>query len=316
MQTPNPALQPRPALFDVTTVATAPVDGRIDRIELNALELAPNARREISTEGIERLAGMLMRTGQLVPCIGHRPDPSQPRTVIFDGQRRLLAAQASAQLAGTEGYETLTSVQSLIVLLLDHEPGADEIRRIQAQANQRESLSLVDQQEQLRDCWEARAGLSAADRIAAVCADLGISPKRAHNLRRQLALPDPIRARVAERPTGEQISVTMANRLAEMHEIAPALTEAVAKRITSTDLHDKALQDIGGFVHRTIVEDERTYAVRIDDGTMLDAAEQIHHAREHLDPEGRRQIASILGCQVERLDAELDTLSARAKTRG
>jgi hypothetical protein len=315
MQTPNPALLPCPALFDVTTVATSPPDGRIEQTELDALELVPNARREISREGIERLAGMLMRTGQLVPCIGHRPDPGQPRTVIYDGQRRLLAAQASAELAGTQGYEDLAPVKSLIVLLLDHEPSADEIRRIQAQANQRESLSLVDQQEQLRDCWKARAGLSEPDRIAAVCADLGISPKRAHNLRRQLALPDPIRARVAERPTGEQISVTMANRLADMHEIAPRLTDAVAKRITSTDLHDKALQDLGAFVHRTVVEDEHAYAVRIDDGAMLDAAEQIAHAREHLDTDGQRQIATILGCTLERLDAELDTLAARAKAR-
>ncbi len=315
MQIPNTALLPCPALFDVTTVSRAPVDGRIEQIELDALQLAPNARREISREGIERLAGMLMRTGQLVPCIGHRPDPSQPRAVIYDGQRRLLAAAASAQLAGMEGYEHLTPVQSLIVLLLDHEPGADEIRRIQAQANQRESLSLVDQQEQLRDCWEARAGLPEADRIAAVCADLGISPKRAHNLRRQLALPEPIRVRVAERPTGEQISVRMANRLADMHEIAPQLTDAVAKRITSTDLHDKALQDLGAFVHRTVVEDDHAYAVRIDDGAMLDAAEQIAHAREHLDANGQHQIANILGCELERLEAELDTLTARAKTR-
>jgi hypothetical protein len=315
MQTSNPALLLSPALFDITSVARAPVEGSIERVELGALELAPNARREISREGIERLAGMLMRTGQLVPCIGHRPDPAQPRTVIYDGQRRLLAAQASGELAGAEGYEGLAPVQSLIVLLLDHEPGADEIRRIQAQANQRESLSLVDQQEQLRDCWEARAGLPEADRIAAVCADLGISSKRAHNLRRQLALPDGIRARVAERPTGEQVSVTMANRLADMHEIAPQLTEAVVKRITSTDLHDKALQDLGAFVHRTVVEDEHTYAVRIDDGAMLDAAEQIEHAREHLGTEGQRQIASILGCPLERLDSELDTLTARAKTR-
>jgi hypothetical protein len=108
---------------------------------------------------------MLMRTGQLVPCIGHRSDLGHPRTVICDGQRRLLAAIASAKLAGAEGYEDLAPVQSLIVLLLDHEPGADEIRRIQAQANQRESLFLVDQQEQ-RDCWEARAGLPEPDRIA------------------------------------------------------------------------------------------------------------------------------------------------------
>ena len=314
MQTSNPALLPSPALFDVTTVAKAPVEGNIERVELGALELAPNARREISREGIERLAGMLMRTGQLVPCIGHRPDPAQPRTVIYDGQRRLLAAQASGELAGADGYEGLTPVQSLVVLLLDHEPGADEIRRIQAQANQRECLSLVDQQEQLRDCWDARAGLPEADRIAAVCADLGISPKRAHNLRRQLALPDPIRARVAERPTGKQISVTMANRLADMHEIAPQLTNAVAKRITSTDLHDKALHDLGAFVHRTVVEDEHTYAVRIDDGSMLDATEQIEHARAHLTADGHRQLAAILGCELERLDAELDTLAARAKS--
>ncbi len=46
--------------------------------------------------------------------------------MIYDGQRRLLAAQASAQLAGTEGYEDLTPVQSLIVLLLDHEPVAGD----------------------------------------------------------------------------------------------------------------------------------------------------------------------------------------------
>jgi hypothetical protein len=107
----------------------------------------------------------------------------------------------------------------------------------------------------------------------------------------------------------------MANRLADMHEIAPQLTDAVAQRITSTDLHDKALQDLGAFVHRTVVEDEHAYAVRIDDGAMLDAAEQIAHAREHLDTEGQRQIANILGCTFERLDAELDTLAARAKAR-
>ena len=139
MQTSNPALLPDPALFDVTTVSKAPVEGSIERVELDALELAPNARREISREGIERLAGMLMRTGQLVPCIGHRPGPAEPRTVIYDGQRRLLAAQASRELAGADGYEGLAPVQSLIVLLLDHGPSADEIRRIQAQANQRES---------------------------------------------------------------------------------------------------------------------------------------------------------------------------------
>src|SRR5581483_9788288 len=113
----------------------------------------------------------------------------------------------------------------------------------------------------------------------------------------------------------EQISVTMANRLADMHETAPQLTEAVAKRITTSDLHDKALRDLGAFVHRTIVEDEHTYAVRIDDGALLDAAEQVEHARPHLNDDGRRQLAAILDCEAERLDHELDALSARARTR-
>ena len=107
----------------------------------------------------------------------------------------------------------------------------------------------------------------------------------------------------------------MANKLADMHEIAPQLTEAVAKRITTSDLHDKALRDLGAFVHRTVVEDEHTYAVRIDDGALLDAAEQIDHARPHLTDAAGGQIAAILGCEPERLDRELDALAARARTR-
>ncbi len=84
-----------------------------------------------------------MRTGQLIPCIGHRPDPDQPTVLLYDGQRRLLAAKASHELAGTDGFEGLAPVRTLIVLLLDHEPTPDEIRRIQAQANQREELGLA-----------------------------------------------------------------------------------------------------------------------------------------------------------------------------
>ena len=311
----NPALLPSPALFDVTTIAAKDVEGTIERVAVDRLELAPNARRDISQDGIERLAAMLMRTGQLVPCIGHRSAPNAP-VVVYDGQRRVLAAKTSHQLAGGEGFEGLEPVRSLIVLLLDHHPAPDEVRRIQAQVNNsREDLSLLDQQEQLRDCWDARAGLPEADRIAAVCADLGISPQKAHNLRRQLTLPDTIRARVAERPTGEQLSATMANRLADMHQVAPKLTEAVAKRITTSDLHEKAQRDLGGFVHRTVIEDERTYAVRIDDGAMLDASEQIEQARGHLSPAGRQQLARILDAKPDKLDGELDALTARAKTR-
>jgi hypothetical protein len=55
--------------------------------------------------------------------------------------------------------------------------------------------------------------------------------------------------------------------------------------------------------------------VRIDDGSMLDSAEQIEHARAHLTADGQRQLAAILGCELDRLDSELDTLAARAKSR-
>jgi hypothetical protein len=315
MTASNPALLPDPPLFDVTGIAKKGVEGTIERFALDEIELAPNARREISADGLERLAGLLMRAGQLVPCIGYRPDRARPVTV-YDGQRRYLAAKRSHELAGAEGYEDLEPVRSLIVLLLDHEPGTDEIRRIQAIANNaREALSIVDQQAQFADCWLARSGLGEEDRIAAVCADLGIGAKKAHNLRRQLTLPEPIRARVSERPIGGQLSATMANKLADMHEIAPELTDAVAGRITSPELHDKALKDIGAFVHRTIVEDEHTYAVRIDDGAMLDANEQIQHARAQLTGEAPEQLAGILGCEPDKLEPELDTLAARAKSK-
>ena len=288
---------------------------RIERVALQHIELAENPRREITAESIDRLAKMLCASGQLVPCIGRCPDPDQPKVILYDGQRRYLAAKASQGLAGSEYMQGLAEpVRSLIVLLLDHSPTPEEIRRLQAHCQQREELSLTDQQHQFADCWEARAGLLDADRIAAICADLGISPKRAHNLRRQLTLPETIRTRVAERPSGEQISATMANKLADMHEIAPQLTEAVVKRITSGELHDKAIRDLGAFVHRTVVEDEHTYPVRIDDGAMLDAAEQVDHARPHL-TDGDGQIAAILGCEVQRLARELDALAAHARAR-
>lgn len=307
MSNPEAPAHSAPALFDVTTVAPADPAGTLVRVPLDDIELAPNARRDVAPDGIERLARMLMTTGQLVPCIGHRP--AGAKVVLYAGQRRLLAARASHQLAG----DGLQPVRSLIVTLLDHAPSLDEIRRIQAQENQREDLTLTDQQAQFADCWAARAGLPDSDRIAAVCTDLGIGPVKAHNLRRQLTLPEPIRTRVAERPTERQLSVTLANRLADMHEIAPELTLAVAQRVCAPELHDAALRDLGAFVHRTIVEEPTTYAVRIDDGALLNANTQITLAREHLTPQGRGQLASVLGCAAVELNTELDALQARAK---
>jgi hypothetical protein len=308
------ALLPSPVLFDVTAVSAQRAGGTLERVPLENLELAPNKRRDISPESIRTLAGMLMRTGQLVPCIGYRPRPDEPRVVLCAGQRRLLAARASHELAGTPEFEGLAPIAGLIVLLLDHEPGEDEIRRIQAQENAREPLSLRDQHAQFGDCWQARAGLPDADRMAVVCADLGITTGKGHSLRRQLALPDAIRDRIAERPAGDQLSVRMAHRLADMHDVAPELTEAVAARVTTGELHDQALRDLGGFVHRTVVENEHVYAVRIDDGVLLDGAEQVEHARNHLTAEHHAEAAAALGCDAERLDSELDALAARAKS--
>ena len=76
MTASNPALLPDPPLFDVTDIAKKGVEGSIERFGLDEIELAPNARREISADGLERLAGLLMRAGQLVPL--HRL-PRGPR---------------------------------------------------------------------------------------------------------------------------------------------------------------------------------------------------------------------------------------------
>src|SRR5690349_22070976 len=123
------ALLPDPPLFDITTVPAQRVGGTLERVALEHITLAPNQRREIVQDSIETLAAMLSRTGQLVPCIGYRPDPDDAAVVLCAGQRRLLAARASHTLAGTPGFEGLPPVRRLIVLLLDHAPTDDEARR-------------------------------------------------------------------------------------------------------------------------------------------------------------------------------------------
>ncbi len=95
---PHPQTTSPPALFDVTSVASNSPAGTLVRVPLDELELAPNARREIDPDGIERLARMLATTGQLVPV--HRPPPRpRPRP------RRALRRPASA--AGRAGEPEL-----------------------------------------------------------------------------------------------------------------------------------------------------------------------------------------------------------------
>jgi hypothetical protein len=299
-------------LFDVTTVPAGPISEDVERVELAQITLAPNPRKDISDEGIDRLAGGMMRSGQLVPAIGRRVSDS--KVIIYAGQRRFLSAGRSHELAGTPGYEGLRPVLVLRVKLLDHEPTKAEIRRIQAQENQHEGLSMRDRQEQFIDCWLEYTGLSEDERILAVCDDLGYSATLAHNLRRQMTLPEDIRARVAERPSGSELSITLANQLAEMHQIAPELTTAVAARITTSDHHHQALQSIGAFVHRTIVENDEIYAVRIDEGeAVLNAYEEIERGRAHLTPQGRSILASELDVDEKKLDEQLKKLAGRAR---
>ena len=68
-------LNPSPVLFDISTRENEQLAARVERVALEHIELAANPRREIGEEGIDRLAKMLCSSGQLVPCIGWRPDP-------------------------------------------------------------------------------------------------------------------------------------------------------------------------------------------------------------------------------------------------
>jgi len=150
--------EPAGRLFDVTGVQPRTFEGEIEKV--------PAPRRNVSAEGIDRLAVMLSR-GQLVPAIGRRVAPG--RVLLYAGQRRLLAAKRTHDIAGTNGCESVNRVACLIVLMLDYEPTEADIRRLQAAENARETPSVTDQQAQFQDVWSDRAGLGEEERVAAVC---------------------------------------------------------------------------------------------------------------------------------------------------
>ncbi|MDO8208968.1 ParB N-terminal domain-containing protein [Conexibacter sp. CPCC 206217] len=300
-----------PALFDVTD-EVAPVKCALERIPLSQLRAAPNPRREISHDGIVRLARMLMMSGQTTPVLARRT--SRRVVTVYAGQRRLLAARLSVQLAGEDGFEGLRPVLGLNAVMLDHRPSLREIRRIQAQENQREGLSLRDLQDQFRDVWDEFVGLPDDERIAAVCEELGHAPKLAHNLRRQCTLPERVRHRVADKPSDDQLSIGTANRLAEMATVAPQLAEAVADRVSTPELHAQLQHDLGAFVQRTVVEDEQVYAVRLDEGDLLDTDELLRAATNHLGDDDRARVSSVLACDEEDVDRQLVALRSKTRT--
>lgn len=302
-----------PALFapSATSVRCEQV---IEAVPLEQIRLAPNPRKRISEEGVVRLARYLMTVGQKIPAIGRRVGAGD--VLLFEGQRRLLAAERSRELAGTEGFEELKAVNSLVVILLDHDPSPREIRQLQAHANQREQLTLQDQQDQFLDVWEELVGVPDEQRVLTVCDELALSPTFVHNLRRQCTLPDHLRSRVARDPSGDQISITLANQLADMNTTAPDLAQAVGERIVSIEQERQARDDLGAFVHRTVVEgDGAVYAQRIDDGAHLDAAQLLTDARRHLDPTDRARLAGVLGCEGRALDRRLEELAKEARRR-
>jgi hypothetical protein len=300
-----------PVLFDVTTLQGPALEVGLERVPLEQLELADNPRRQITDEGITRMARMLMTTGQVTPVIAARA--SDDRVLIYDGQRRWLGAHRSAELAGTPGFEDLKPVVALTAIMRKRRPSRAELLALQAQANQHEPLSLRDEQDRFADVWKELSGLTEEQRIQAVCDVLGMDPQVAHNLRRQCTLPDPIRHRVAERPKDGQLSITMANRLAEMTGVAPALAQAVAERITTPELHAAAKQDLGAFVHRTLVEDPTTYAVRLEDGAYLNAFDLISDTRPHLDDAAIGTLASVFECPAREVLAQLEIRAAQAR---
>lgn len=305
-------------LFDAAKLARRLDKATLETVPLEELELAPNPRKRINPDGIDFLAELMMRNGQATPAPAWR-DPKTGKVILYAGQRRFLAAKRSHELADSDGLENLSPVNGLRCILFagQRPPSKQEIARLQAMENQgREDLSLADLQDQFEDCWRERAGLTESDRISAVCQDMGIAPKLAHNLRRQITLPDDVRRRVAARRTsGEQISVGLANELAAMNEVAPQLTSAVAARVTSTELHDAAIKDLGAFVHKTAMEDETVYTLRLGEGSLLDATVELAKARTHMPPDRMDEVARLLGCDRDKVASELDALASRVKTR-
>jgi len=306
---------------DSTLFNPAPLARRLDaatieKVPLGDCEVAPNYRKRIDPDGIAHLAELMMRNGQIQPTTGWR-DPATGKVIIYSGQRRYLAAHKSAELTGTDGYEDLAAITHLRVSLFTGKraPSKQEIQRLQVMENIREAVDQADLQDMFLDCWRERAGLPDEDRIAAVCQDMGITPKQAHNLRKQITLPDEIRHRVAaKRRSGSDLSISLANRLAEIHETSPDLAKAVAERVTSDELHDAAVRDIGAFVHRTTIESDGVYSVRLNQGQLLNAADELGKARQFITGEHIARAADeVLKCKPDKLANELDALASRVK---
>jgi transposase len=64
-----------------------------------------------------------------------------------------------------------------------------------------------------------------------------------------------------------------------LSNVAPELTEAVAARVTTGELHEQARRDLGGFVDRTVVENERVYESVVRDDRAVQGPIRVLRAR-------------------------------------
>ena len=228
-QTSHPPPHRRPRCSTSPRIAPADPAGTLVRVALDELELAPNARREIAPEGIERLARMLMTHGPARAL--HRPPPRRPdRSSLYAGQRRLLAARASHELAG-DGL---------------HAGAQPDRAAARPRAHRRRDPPHPGPGEPARGP-HARRPAGAVRRLLGrprrPARDATGSPPSAPTSASAPSRPTTCAASSRSRsrsapaspngPAERQLSVTLANRLADMHDVAPELTEAVA----AADLH-------------------------------------------------------------------------------
>lgn len=311
------AASPSPAaMFAPTDAPHAPAIGSLEFIPLDDIVLADNPRRDIEQTDIDDLARMMLTHGQTKPCGGRRTEDGN--VCVYAGQQRKLAADRTRELIKQDpSWGGGKPITGLWVLLRDDLRSEVEWRRYQAQENAGIPLSFRDEQQMFSDFWEAAAGLPEEQRLQQTRLDCGFSAVTAQNHRRQIVLPEAIRERVARRPRGDQISIGVANQLADIHDASPALANTVADWITTPARNTEAAADIQAAVLAALRHSEDTYAVSLHPGTSIDAAEALRDTVSELQEDKTiARAAEILGCSGGEVPARLVDLAHDTERRG
>ncbi|MBJ7469706.1 MAG: ParB N-terminal domain-containing protein [Solirubrobacteraceae bacterium] len=304
---------PPTAMFSPTDAAHTPAIGSLEYVALDDIVLADNPRRDIDQDDIDDLARMLLTHGQTKPCGGRRTDDGKVR--IYAGQQRKLAADRTRELVKQDAeWRGSKPISGIWVLLRDDLRSEVEWRRYQAQENAGIPLSFRDEQDMFAYFWEAAAGLPEDQRLQQTRLDCGFSAATAQNHRRQLVLPQAIRHRVARRPKGDQISIGVANQLADIYNASPPLAGTVADWITTPARNSQAATDIQAAVLAALRTSEDAYAVALHHGTSIDAAQALRDTVPELqDDKTIARAAGILGCGGGEVPARLVALTHKAQ---